>query len=281
MFSDNKILNFSVLSQYLHNFICKNNYTQRVNEIKISNDCSNEVTQIVTISLNSFESSFTEFKKENFAELGIWGNSNSFFHEGNLLQMELNEEKMIISIKDENNQLKKKYEVKVNEEIDFKNSDIIQVGGVLDKYRILETTKQFLKKANSGNCGLSVYELNSNFYIEMGVSEQVNKGGGGMMMGGGLPMAGGVGGTSVVFNPTFSNFNSYKSNRVVSIKCLFDINFNHLKGDLKPLAFDKIKTFLDVKPEKKCQTIFQLDNAFYLGYYDGFKKLYNLTKFTD
>ena len=61
---------------------------------------------------------------------------------------------------------------------------------------------------------------------------------------------------------------------------LFDNEGNHIKGDLQPLAFDKIRTFFDKYTDVSSQTLFKTD-AYYLGYYDNKTKEYIFRKFND
>jgi hypothetical protein len=63
--------------------------------------------------------------------------------------------------------------------------------------------------------------------------------------------------------PRTRQFNAY--NRKVVKTELFEGGENHIKGDLKPLAFDKIRTFFDEYKNVSSQTLFKTD-AYYLGY---------------
>ncbi|MBS7256674.1 hypothetical protein [Flavobacterium branchiicola] len=70
--------------------------------------------------------------------------------------------------------------------------------------------------------------------------------------------------------------------RVLCVLCfLFDNEGNNIKGDLKPLAFDKIRTFFDDNNDVSSQTLFKMESAYYLGYYDNKTKEYTIRKFMD
>lgn len=77
------------------------------------------------------------------------------------------------------------------------------------------------------------------------------------------------------------NFNSYTNRKVVKIEGLFDKEGNNIKGELQPLAFDKIRTFFDKNTDVSSQTLFKINDFYYLGYYDNKTKEYTIRKFAD
>ncbi|HEX8576632.1 MAG TPA: hypothetical protein VF677_10110 [Flavobacterium sp.] len=246
-------------------------------------DNNTSLTQMILIDLDTFEPSYREFKKNNLSLLP-GGNSNSFLYKDILYQMELNSEKLFLTIKDLNDQVLKTYEANAKEPIAFKNSEIVQDGGYYSSHRILERTRQYLRKVNNADCGLSLYELNGTLLITMGSVDEISGGGFGMGFGGlvfgGVGAAGGMP-IPFSYNPVYNSFNSYKTNKIVSIKCLFDNNFGHVEGKTEPIAFDKIRKYLEDNPDKKCETIFQIDNNYILGYYESDARLYLLRQFQD
>ncbi|MNT38168.1 hypothetical protein D3C72_1743510 [compost metagenome] len=90
-----------------------------------------------------------------------------------------------------------------------------------------------------------------------------------------------AGATMAYYNSTMNNFNSYSNRKVVKIECLFDKENNHLKDELQPLAFDKIRTFFDDNTEVSSQTLFRVQSSYYVGYYDNKTKEYIIRKFVD
>jgi hypothetical protein len=77
------------------------------------------------------------------------------------------------------------------------------------------------------------------------------------------------------------SFNSYSNRKVVKIECLFDADNNHIEKELKPLAFDKIRTFFDDNTDVTSRTLFKMEANYYLGYYDNKTKEYIIRRFAD
>ena len=55
-----------------------------------------------------------------------------------------------------------------NDSITFKNTPIIQEGGMHDNYRELGKTKRFLKRIVKGNTGISARKVGNLFHVVMG-----------------------------------------------------------------------------------------------------------------
>ena len=72
--------------------------------------------------------------------------SNSFIFDNKMIQLKMNNDKMLIAIKTLDNVDIKTLEINDKEEIKFKNSKIIQENGSIDKRRDLDNTNQLLRK---------------------------------------------------------------------------------------------------------------------------------------
>ncbi|GAA6772983.1 hypothetical protein [Flavobacterium sp. CGRL2] len=145
--------------------------------------------------------------------------------------------------------------------------------------RNLASSSQFIYKVNNLFVGLSCYAVNQNTLITIGgVSAQQQSVG--QATANQFGFIGALVGAAF-FSPTMDNFNSYAGKKVVKIEGLFDHEDNHMQGDLKPLAFDKIRTFFDDNKDVSSQTLFKMQNVYYLGYYDNKTKEYTIRKFLD
>lgn len=277
------------------------------NQLTITIDLSIDFTQLIIIDLITFTAKEKFIKNpyvyyENSLEI----DSNSFLMDDKLYQLKLSLKTLKLTVKSLDDELLKEYTIADTEPIDFKNSDILQKGTAkiamttVTNDRVLEKTKQFLRKLHNSSCAISCYNLNGNTLLTIGSVTELN--GGGTMMPMGVPGFGaGSFGTSSIpnfhymyINPTYDNFNSYKNRKVVYINCLFNKDDNHVSGELEPIAFDKIQEFLSIDDKQdaislfsnpvnkeKSKTVFKMDSNYYLGHYDNERKRYVIRKFTD
>jgi len=193
---------------------------------------------------------------------------------------------LILTVKDLEDNLIKSYEASdENPIIDFKNSNYVQENGGTTKTRILETSSQFIRKINNLNAGISCYKLNGNYLVTIGsVSQEQQQASTGAIVGGMFGALGSIAGSMIdaaISNPTMESFNAYANRKVVYINGLFDKDSNHIKGEIDPLAFDKIRIFFDKDTNVSSQTLYKLDNIYYFGYYDNKTKEYTIRKFRD
>jgi hypothetical protein len=248
-------------------------------KIIITIDTNNNFTQLINIDLEKYIATGkiiknTPYKSFNTTEL----NSNSFLMEDNLYQIKTSSTKSILSIKDLEDNLIKEYEISANKSIDFKNSDIIQQNGSAKSTKTIDETGPFIRKINNLNLGVSLYKINDKYFTTLGSVSEVRDSG---------PAVGGMFGVVGVLmyyalsNPTLENFNAYANRKVVYFNSLLDKNGNHVKEDLKPLAFDKIQSFMMDKKDITSQTIFKINESYYLGYYENKLQKFSILKFTD
>lgn len=248
--------------------------------IVLTFDSNIDYTQLITLNLESFSAKEQFIKKPNIPEDRKYLNSNSFLIDNYLYQIKSSSSQLILTVKDLEDNLIKSYEASAeNPIIDFKNTDYIQENGGTSNTRILETSSQFIRKTNNLNAGISCYQLNGNYLVTIGSVSQEQQNA--TMMYGGMFGAAGVLIAVAISNPTMESFNAYANRKVVYINSLFDKDVNHINGEIGPLAFDKIRFFFDKNTAVSSQTLYKLDNIYYLGYYDTKTKEYTIRKFND
>jgi hypothetical protein len=220
----------------------KKSYTKD-NSIIFTFDNNKEYTQFLKINLDDYQPEYKIFARPFFSsESGETHLSNSFFVNNNLIQFKTNLSILEISVKDMDKKEIKKLNVILDKEIDFKNSDIIQEKLNIKNTRILDKSNQFLRKMTYANPAISCYFENETYYLTLGsVSEIQNNN---AMYGGMFGVAGVLLSYALTSNYTMNNIESYNNRIVVYINCLFDKDFNHINGEKKQLAFDKLRLFI-------------------------------------
>jgi hypothetical protein len=260
--------------------------------LTIDNDLSE--TKILTIDLKDYRGSVRTYRQVKSAcEDPFYTKSNSYLYENYLFQIKGCNEEMQFSIIDIlTDSLIKGEKVTKEEEITFRNSPLFQEGGVTvfvqDKKKELETTKQILKKIADSNIGIAVYKISDTLELTLGGYLEVkqNSFGGPMISTPGTTIStpsGTVYMPGYSYNPTMNGYNSYKNKRSIYFKSLLNIaDFEHLSGEAKRNAFDKIKDFNDFLGSNiSSETVFRVEDYYVLGYYNALDKKYLLLKFTD
>lgn len=221
------------------------------NSLIFTFDNNKNYTQFLKINLNDYQYEYKLFSqpylevKENSNETHL---SNSFFVNNNLIQLKTNLSVLTLSIKDMNRIEIKNLNVYLDKEIDFKNSDIIQESMSIRNTRILDKSKKFLRRMAFSNLAASCYFENDTYYLTLGSASDVQNTNavsyGGMIGGFSGALTGALIGLSIPSNYTMDNIESYNDRVVIYINCLFDKNFNHITGEKKQLAFDKLRLFI-------------------------------------
>ena len=257
------------------------------NTIVITFDSNLDYTQLITLDLDNFKASEKFIKKPYISYTERYElNSNSFLIHDHLYQIKSSSNQLILTMKDLQDNLIKSYEaLDENPIIDFKNSNYVQENGGTTKTRILDTSSQFIRKINNLTAGISCYKLNDNYLVTIGsVSQEQQQASTGAIVGGMFGAIGSIAGSMIdaaISNPTMESFNAYANRKVVYINGLFDKDANHIKGEIDPLAFDKIRVFFEKDTNVSSQTLYKLDNVYYFGYYDNTTKEYTIRKFKD
>ena len=261
-------------------------------QVILSFDENKNGTQVITIDIDSKSITKKVFNKPLNNITSVRKKSNSFIYDDKIALVAGSSKIFSMHILDfPSGKFIKEYAVSKDEKISFKNTPIIQKGGIYDKYREFEKTSKFLRKISAQNIGVSIIKNHGNYQFTIGGYSKQASGGapmpmmgmgavGGMAMGGfgGIPIAS-SGGITLFFNPTMGSYNSFTSTKSTEIQCLFDDNFEHIKDVEAPEnIFDKIE-----KHEMKNtshETIFRYKDFFIKGAYNDSRKAYYLTKFT-
>lgn len=248
-------------------------------------DNNRNVTQILTINPIDNSYDIKSFEKPLLKVELRQKKSNSFISDDIIFTIASTNDSLGLKIQDfKSKQILKEFLVARVDTITFKNTPIIQEGGVYDKYRELESSQKFLRKLTSADLGISAYKQREEYLITIGSKKEIKVGGGGMMMPmggfGGIPIAT-IGSANVFFNPAYYAYNSYSTTKSVHIKSLFDLDFNHINGAIKDNSFDKINNHSETGNSTDGKTIFKYKDYFVLGNYFPKTKIYTLKKFED
>jgi hypothetical protein len=248
----------------------------RENSIFFTLDHHKMFTQVLEIDLDTYKADSFQFNKPALGEKAK--RTNSYLNGENIFTIAVTKDQFSVEILDfETGNLIKEYSANKDEEITFKNTAIIQEGGMYDAYRELGKTNRFLRRISKGDSGISVRKVNNQYHVIIG-GYIVQKSSGGMMMPfGGIPL-GTIGSATVFFNPAQIAFNSFSNNKTTRIESLFDENFNHVEGEIKENAFDKMKDF---KSNNKGGTVFKYKDFYIKTEYTSFSKEFIFRKFTD
>jgi len=288
---------------------------QLKDKILFVSDNQLEATKIIEINTNDFSSKTLSF---DVPKLDLKGqqlytsfiNHNSFYKNNILYQVAICSFQMKFKVSNfETTEVLKEITVNKKDSITFKNGPIIQKGGsgiYSERVRELEKTSKFLRKASSGNLGVTSFHINGMNQIKIGNYKEIRSGAGAPGFGafgaaGGIAFAS-AGAISTTFNPVGTAYYGHKSSKSTYINCLFDTDFNHLEGE-KPLenVFDVIEDYENsffnentiITAEKKeaivkygeHKTIPKLKNIFYhnghhfFGYLAKEDRQYHLVKF--
>lgn len=243
------------------------------NSIIFTFDNNRNYTQFLKIDLDSYQYEYKLFSQPYFEidpESYVIHKSNSFFVNNTLIQLRTNSSILTISVKDSNRKEIKNLNMFLDEEIDFKNSDIIQEKLSIKNTRILDKSNQLLRKMSNSNASISCYFENDTYYLTLGSSSEVQNNNS-LMYAGNLGLAGALISIALTSNYTINNIDSYNNRIVVYINCLFDKNFNHINGKKKQLALDKLRLFM-AENRLENNIAFKLDNKLIYGGYNSNKK---------
>jgi hypothetical protein len=251
------------------------------NKLMFTLDDNSRFTQTFTVDLNDFTATTKMYVQPVFDggdDLYTY-DSNSFLLNGKLIQIKNNSDFMKIALKNmEDNQIK---EFLINnQEISFKNSDIYQENGSSKSQRVLDKSSQLIRKIDGNNPAISLYEANQKIYMIIGGVSNIQQNNA-MLYGGMFGMTGALIGMALSTNYSLNNLNSYKQRKVVYINCLFDSEFNHINGELKKTAFDKVRAFSEDHDKLVAPVLFKLNSNLYYGGYDYEVGNYSFYKFND
>lgn len=210
-------------------------------------------------------------------------NFNSFVKDEHFFHIASSKEEMLFQVKDFDNNVIKDYYVAQEDDILFRNSDLIQDGSTFQsKKRLLETTKQYLRKITSGNLGIAIHEQDDFNIVTLG-SHTVIKSGGGYAFPAGpamLPVSSGPVFIAPTYNPTFSSFNSYGASKDVYFNTVLDEDYDHDKSaTYDENIFDRIKNYQDTLKWEEGIDVFIHNKKTFFSHFNVKKKTYSLVQF--
>jgi hypothetical protein len=260
-------------------------------------DNVSNITTLVTIDLTDLSSTVQAFKHAELECKDLAVKTNSYLTGNYLFQIKACEDELCLKVTDViSEQVVKTYQAKSNEEISFKNTPLLQDGGLTiftvgDSGRELDKTKQFFRKLVSGDIGVAVSEADDKFLVTVGgYREQSSGSGGGMMMispgiSTTMPGTGAMMPAMPVYhhNPVMYGHSTSANTRTVYFKSfLQQSTLNHVDGEMPITAFDKVSGFeMELKPPVLLKSRFKLDDSYVLGYFLYRNKHFYLRKFTN
>ncbi|HEX5169268.1 MAG TPA: hypothetical protein VFW11_08840 [Cyclobacteriaceae bacterium] len=142
------------------------------NSIVITFDNQVSRTTMMTVDLTTLEADFTVYPQDATKCNELYSRSNSYIYNGFLYQVVYCAEKMVFKISNlEAGEKVKEFSVTENDEIEFKNGEIVQLdGGAIysDGEREFSKTKQFLRKVIQKNGIVSAYQVPSGIIVTLG-----------------------------------------------------------------------------------------------------------------
>ncbi len=247
----------------------------RGDKLMFTFDINPTKTQLVTIDLNSFSIIEKTFDKPK----AKYSKGNSYLYKNYLYTVGSNS--AILGLRIYNiltGEKTKELAIFKNEPIKFKNSPIIHENWELHSHKEFESTKKFLRKISSADIGLTMHIVDNRYIFTIGSNTSAQHGVGMI-----VPMVG-IASTSIgsglsmnigaFYNPMSSAYNSYSKGKTTYIHCMFDENYQHLKGNVPENAFDKIKTLTDNISFIKLESMFKHQNNIIHGHYITAKKKY-------
>ncbi len=254
-------------------------YTQD-NKVIFSFDNNKEFAQFLEIDLETFEATKRSFDKPMKNVEKSRKKTNSYLNGNNIYTVASTKENFIFQVNNfKTDSLIKQFSFSKGDTINFKNTPIIQVGGMYDNHRELESSKKFLRKISTNKIGVSVIRVHGINQVTLGGYVEKPRGGAGFGFGG-MSFGASFGNVNVFFNPTMFAYNSMSNTTSTRIECLFDDDFDHLGGEIEDNAFDKIDSFLSNDMSNE-ETIFRYQDYYIFLDYLSVTKDHVLRKFKD
>lgn len=232
-------------------------------------------TQIFELDLKMYKAEERKITQEAL-KTGT-GKSNSYLSDGKLYQLKLNENELLLTVKNYNSgEAINSFNTSKEEVISYKNSPLFSQTGKQSQ-KELKNTKKFLERLEDSYIGLSVYETPNASFITIGGQRDVASTGGillGVASGVGMAVSGGSG--------VFMDDLMYSGNLQVNyFETHLDLRSQYLKKQQEILATDHIAQFLDQDKGASLASAFKFKDHYILGYYDTKAKKYVLRKFQD
>lgn len=243
-------------------------------KLLITLDYDSAKTHTLEIDWNTYETAEKFFPQPKLDKEDF--NSNSFYHQDNLYQINANKNQLTVSKHDYNQiEVVQKHTVLAKEKIHFNNSPLyIQNGNY--QPRQLKTTEKFLKRLKNKSVGISVYPLEGDLLVTLGASNSTITTDG-IVLGTLLTISG----IMIGDYADMSGFSSSEIMQNVDFECRFDDEFKPKSVPFGPLAIDFISEFLQENDKIKLYNTTKHKDYFILTYYDESVKQIVLRKFED
>lgn len=255
---------------------------QRDNQIIFSLDVNDKYTEMLMINLDDFKATSTSFNKPLQENTSSSKKTNSFLNGDKLLMLAATKERLELHVNDfKKERLLASFNVRKNDSITFKNSPIItEKEDFFGNYSEFEKTKRFLRRITRHKLGVSSVKIDNTYQVTIGGYELVENQDPltTQPFNVGIPILF-LDGVTVFFNPIHYAFKSYSHTQATRIECVFDEDFNHIKGQLSKNVFDKIKDNRGYSDE--ATTVFKYKGYYIYGRYNKYDKMYSLYKFED
>lgn len=202
---------------------------------------------------------------------------NSFLLDGRLYYVQATFDSLFVQANDlYSGELIKRFLSKRDDQIEFKNTPIIQEGQTFSAKgsKELDKTRQLLRRMVNGRA-MIVASREGNGRVVLTIGSYAQAGGGGGFVGGG-PVAGGGGvsspGTYVGGGPTWT--------RSARFKMLLDENSSeHVVGDVGQGMDEKIESFTsDKNVPEHTETVFMLGSDYVYAYYDKTARMLRMVR---
>jgi len=244
-------------------------------------DNSMNYTLVFNFNFPDYKPVLTVIKKPDLNHSN--GISNSFVFEDKIAQIVSSSKELKVEIKSlsKPKSIIKKFHVTRDDEINFKNSPILQEGSTFGfgDTRKMEKTSKFLRKISSYTNGISVHKNNRKYRITIGGTRLQSSNGNAMMPGfANMPIEQ-FGAMTISYNPTFYAYGMNTSTGSTRIECLFDLDFNHIEGEIEENVFDRIDDFKELNKKLKAESITYLNDEVLFGYWDKKANKYYFKKF--
>jgi len=232
------------------------------NSVIFTFDTNVNFTQTLTLNFDDFTATQKEYTLPPIKHYDLNSiSSNSFLINDKIIQVKIDYNILFVLIKDLEGKEIKSFALKPDQEIDFKNSDIIQEEGSIKTKKTLDTSKQLIRKIYNMNISVSCFYNKDSYYLVIGGVSYPQQTSYFTGMGGSL--TGAVMDAFITNNYSVNNINSYSNKKIVYIYSLFDKDFNHLEGTVDKLAFDKLRLFVEENKKFINQTVFNIGSKIY------------------
>lgn len=168
-------------------------YTQN-NSLFIVSDEFQGKTKIAEVNLDNFEERNHSIEHKPAGSCRLISSQNSFLLNNYLFQVSVCEGTFTFTIHNLSDKKQTSYSFKKDQEIDFKNTEVMQYGKSLftPDEKKLSKTSQFIRKVDGGGLGVLATLVDSNLEVTMGSSQIIQTRGGSMYMPGGSVGPGGT-----------------------------------------------------------------------------------------